>query len=65
MDISNKELEFRDFVMNLNSKTASKFAISVQTLRNIKRKMKNGKLKRISKKNLVKFERAFGASTKI
>jgi hypothetical protein len=64
IDILNKGLESRNFVMNLNPKMASKYAISSQTLRNIKRKIKKGKCKRISKKNLAKFERAFRTNAK-
>ena len=64
INILNKGLEFRNFVMNLNPQTASKSRISVHTLRNIKRNTKKGKFMRISKKNLAKFERAFRASTK-
>jgi hypothetical protein len=64
MGISNRKSEFEKFLLNLSPKNASEFSISSQTLRNIKRKIKTGKLRRISKKNLGKFERAFRASTR-
>jgi hypothetical protein len=63
MSISGRKSEFENSLSNLDRKTASRFGISIQTLRNIRRKIKRGKLIRISKENLVKFERAFRAST--